>query len=283
MKLHPVQTAAGFGGLLRATSRLGERPLRPPPPRGSSARRHVGSPEIAVLGAAGGYLILPVLLSALGLLRSDVRARERSPGGGGRDGEDRGAVAPPARDTVTCFKKQLLLEAGLEMDRQQGIPLRGARRQLQPVLVPVPGSPAASRGTPAPFSIAQHPQGPCVVSAECWSPACPGALGTAPWPPAPFSRSLSDACVPRGRGDAGGGPPLTSPFCSQRASPRRRMRRWWPAARWCSSARWRTPTTPRCSGPTRPSRPSTSGRNEVRAGSRGRDGDVGQREVVPPG
>lgn len=179
MKLHPVRTAAGFGGLLRATSRLGERPPRPPPPRGSSARRHVGSPKIAVLGAAGGYPILPVLLSALGLLRSDVRARETQPG---RRWKGRGG--PGSSSTPSKGHGDLLQKAAFAGGRAGDGQAAG-----HPVAWGAEAAPAGARAC---------------ARLSCSLPGHPSSLQHRPAPPGTVrgvSRVL-EPCVSRGFGDS---------------------------------------------------------------------------------
>lgn len=145
MKLHPAQAAAGSGCLLRATSRLGE---RPPSPWGSLARRHVGSPKIAVLGAARGYLILPVLLSALGLLRSDVCARETQPGRRWKGWGGPGSSSTPGKGHGDLLQKAALAGGRAGGGQAAGHPIAWVSCQglLQPPWAPRLRSPAS--GTP---------------------------------------------------------------------------------------------------------------------------------------
>lgn len=116
---------------------------------------------------------------------------KHSRGGGGRDGEDQGAAAPPARDTVTCFKKQLLLEAGLEVDRQPGIPTHGSPARVSCSL---PGHPG---------SVHQHLAPPGTMHGVL-EPHVSRGFGDSAVAPSPFPWSLSDARTLWGRGDAGG-------------------------------------------------------------------------------
>lgn len=154
--------------MLRATSRLGE---RPPSPRGSSALRHVGSPKIAVLGAAGGYLILPVLLSALGLLGGDVCARETQPGRRWKGWGGPGSSSTPGKGHGDLLQKAALAGGRAGDGQAAGHPIAWVSCQglLQPPWAPRLRSPAS--GTPR-----GHAR-------SAGAPHVPGALGTAPWPP----------------------------------------------------------------------------------------------------
>lgn len=186
MKLHPAQIAAGLGCLLRATSRLGECPpfsagqLGSPAHRLSQNSRPWGSRGLS--DPPGAPLCPWAAMSAPG---------KHSRGGGGRDGEDQGAAAPPARDTVTCFKKQLLLEAGLEVGRQPGIPSRGSPARVSCSL---PGHPG---------SVHQH-LAPAGAMHGVLEPHVSRGFGDSAVAPSPFPWSLSDARTLWGRGDAGG-------------------------------------------------------------------------------